>query len=106
MALAIFFLFLLGSLALRVHNRRHREPHNIPDNARPSPLADALKDLVGTAGGIYLSLVLLGSFLRLDVPERILFYNINMDPLALAALLISIIQPLYLRIYQSAIGGV
>lgn len=58
----------------------------------------ALSQLVGTAGGIYLSLELLFSFLKL--PENWWSQgDFFVEPLALISLLLAIIQPYGLRIW-------
>ncbi|SMB95611.1 hypothetical protein SAMN00808754_1289 [Thermanaeromonas toyohensis ToBE] len=62
----------------------------------PSPASRALAELVGIAGGIYLSLVMMVSFLKLTVPESISFGGWSLDPLALVAILVALIQPLIL----------
>lgn len=66
----------------------------------PSPLSQAIQELVGTAGGIYLSIVALISFLKIDIPEKIIFQNISFDPLALIAITIAVLQPIVMRIFN------
>lgn len=60
-----------------------------------SPAAEAVKQLVAVAGGIYVALVSLAAFLRLPVKETVQLGGITFDPLALAALLIAILQPFF-----------
>jgi hypothetical protein len=61
-------------------------------------LESALSQLVGTAGGIYLSLELLFSFLKL--PENWWSQgDFFVEPLALISLLLAIIQPFGLRVW-------
>lgn len=63
---------------------------------KESLLSRALAQLVGTAGGIYLSLELLFSFLK--IPETV--WNETMfplEPLALVSLILAIIQPFAIR---------
>ncbi|MGI6552964.1 MAG: hypothetical protein ACOX37_08085 [Bacillota bacterium] len=62
--------------------------------------SEALAQLVGVAGGIYLSLIMLVSFLDLDLPEKVTIAGISMQPLALAALLLAILQPLLMTLYD------
>lgn len=71
------------------------------ENTKSSPLAQAIRDLVAVAGGVYLSLVMLVSFLKLDLPEKISLYGISLDPLACIALGLAIIQPLFMKIKKS-----
>lgn len=62
-----------------------------------SQLETALSQLVGTAGGIYLSLELLFSFLKL--PENWWSQgDFFVEPLALFSLLLAIVQPFGLRV--------
>lgn len=69
-------------------------------DVRDSPLASALATLVGTAGGIYLSMVMLITFLGLDVPSKIKVLDLNVEPLAAVSLLLAIVQPFFMRIFD------
>ncbi|WP_374214183.1 hypothetical protein [Candidatus Desulfosporosinus nitrosoreducens] len=61
-------------------------------------LATALSQLVGTAGGIYLSLELLFSFLK--IPENWWTDSVFfVEPLAVLSLLLAILQPFGLRVW-------
>lgn len=63
---------------------------------RSSPLSTAIAQLVGTAGGIYLSLELLFSFLK--IPEDWWKPSTFMvEPLALISLILAIVQPFVIR---------
>lgn len=88
------FLLLLFYGALRAKVRRYRAIGT--GEQLPSPASRALAELVAIAGGIYLSLVLLVSFLKLTVPETISLGGWYIDPLALIAILIALIQPVVL----------
>lgn len=44
--------------------------------------------MVATAGGIYLSLVLLASFLQISLDEKWLVFGTKMEPLAFMALVL------------------
>lgn len=61
-----------------------------------SPLAEAMSQLVGIAGGIYLSLVMLVSFLGIEMPQKVNFLDMLLDPLALLSILLACLQPLVL----------
>ncbi|MHB1654575.1 MAG: hypothetical protein ACYCVD_19195 [Desulfitobacteriaceae bacterium] len=64
--------------------------------AGSSPLSTALAQLVGTAGGIYLALELLFSFLK--IPEN--WWSdttFAIEPLAMISLILAIVQPFALR---------
>ena len=60
-----------------------------------SPAAEAVRQLVAVAGGIYVALVSLAAFLRLPVKQTVELGGVTFDPLALAALLIAIVQPFF-----------
>ncbi|EEG76789.1 hypothetical protein [Dethiobacter alkaliphilus] len=105
MTALMFILFLLAlSLLLRVQNKK-RLTQEVPEHAKPSPFSQALQDLIATAGGIYLSLVLLVSFLQMDVADKWNIYGIKMEPLAFLALLFSVVQPLLLQVMDKIKGG-
>jgi hypothetical protein len=62
-----------------------------------SPFASVLAQLVGTAGGIYLSLELLFSFL--NIPETWWSKSeFAIEPLAVISLAIAILQPFFLKV--------
>jgi hypothetical protein len=105
MAGILIVLFVIASLALRIHYKKRNESQQLPDHAKPSPFSQALQELLATAGGIYLSLILLVSFLQIDIADKWLIYDVKMDPLAFIALLLSIVQPLILRLYHYIKGG-
>lgn len=90
--LSLLLLLFYGALKVKV--RAYRISGN-GENV-PSPASRALAELVGIAGGIYLSLVMMVSFLKLAVPETISFGGWSLDPLALIAILVALIQPLVL----------
>lgn len=93
------FLFT-GILALGYLAAREKRFWNMRRSIEPvsSPLARAISQLVGVAGGIYLALGLLSSFLNLELPVQIKAYGFGLDPLALLAMAAAIIQPYLLRV--------
>jgi len=88
------------SLFLRIQNKKRVESHHLPEHTRPSLFSEALQELIATAGGIYLALVLLVTFLQIELADKWQIYEIKMDPLALTALSLALIQPLVLRLYR------
>lgn len=78
--------------------RAFSSPEEKQVEARDSPLALAIKDMAATAGGVYLSLVLLVSFLELTVPEKVSLGGLEVDPLAAVSVLLSIVQPYLARL--------
>jgi hypothetical protein len=95
-------IFLTGagialSLWLRIHHIRNTLDIN---STKSSPLSQAIQELVGVAGGLYLSMIALISFLKIDIPEKISIFNVSFDPLAFLAITISVLQPIVLRIFS------
>ncbi|MEW6625109.1 MAG: hypothetical protein AB1420_18705 [Bacillota bacterium] len=62
-----------------------------------SKLSQAIVELVAIAGGIYLSLIFLMEFLNLNVPETITWMGVSFNPVAAIAVLLAVLQPLFLR---------
>jgi hypothetical protein len=91
-----FSLLLVLSLLERI--KYFRQIDNAGD-VKSSPLSLAIQELIAVAGGVYLSLVMLISFLKLDVPQKILLFQMWIDPIACIAILLSIIQPFFIRLF-------
>jgi len=91
--LLLLCLGLLYSLWLRICRFRQI----LETESKTSPLSLAIQELVAMAGGVYLSLVMLVSFLRLEIPEKVLLHHVSIDPLALTAISLAIIQPIVLK---------
>ncbi|MGI6227117.1 MAG: hypothetical protein ACOYJ1_12775 [Peptococcales bacterium] len=91
--LLILLIFLSVRSKIILNRRRTKE---LPE-VISSPVSQALTQLLGTAGGIYLSLIMLASFLGIDVPKEITFWQWSLDPLAFFSLLITLLQPLLIR---------
>lgn len=85
--------FLLASgvfLSLWFRCRYYRQS---PLATKQSLLTIAIQDLLATAGGIYLSLLAILSFLKCSLPDFVSWHGLSVDPIALASLLCSILQP-------------
>lgn len=95
--LCVLIIILSIKIQMIINERRRNE---LPEVIN-SPFSQALTQLLGIAGGIYLSLVLLTSFLGLEIPEKINFGSGSLDPLAVFSLVIAIVQPFILRIWQN-----
>lgn len=91
-----FSLLLVLSLLERI--KYFRQTDNAGD-VKSSPLSLAIQELIAVAGGVYLSLVMLISFLKLDVPQKILLFQMWIDPIACIAILLSIIQPFFIKLF-------
>ncbi|EHQ91312.1 hypothetical protein [Desulfosporosinus youngiae] len=92
---ALGVTLLVMGIIVSVRERKYRLMWR---TSQPSSniLAAALSQLVGTAGGIYLSLELLFSFLK--IPED--WWNNSVffvEPLAVISLLLAILQPFVLK---------
>lgn len=103
----IIFLFLgiFISILQRVKDKKRAEKHELPEHVKKSLVSEALQELIATAGGIYLSLVLLISFLQIDLAEEWFILDVGMDPLAFISLVISVIQPLFSKMFHLSKGG-
>lgn len=95
----VIVLLVIWAVRARIHLRRKRSVQNL-ENTVTSPASLAMGELIAIAGGIYLSLVLLESFLELTVPDKIMILNMSLDPLALLAILIALLQPLFFILYE------
>lgn len=72
----------------------------ILSEAKTSPVSSALAGLIGTAGGIYLSIVMLTSFLEMEIPARVQVWQFELEPLAAISILIALIQPFVLSLIK------
>lgn len=93
LVLLAFCLLIAGSVFLRMRNIR---AENMP--TQPSPFSHAVEGLVASAGGVYLSLVTLVSFLKIEIPEKIALFQVSLDPLATFSIGMAVIQPLIVKI--------
>jgi hypothetical protein len=94
--LILFFLLLTFSLLQRL--KRYRQM-NGTNEIKISPLSLALQELIAISGGIYLSLIMLVSFLKLDIPDKIMIFELSIDPVACISILLTIIQPFFMKIF-------
>lgn len=95
--LGIIVVALAASLAMRIKNKKRTLSHDFPEHAVPSPLSEALQELIGLAGGIYLSLLLLVSFLKIQLPKTVEFFSVEIELLPAIAIVLAIIQPFFLK---------
>jgi len=96
-------VLLAAAVKTRIGLKRKRNLEKL-ENAVPSPASVAIAELVAIAGGVYLSLVLLTSFLEMSVPEKVRVLNMTMDPLALTAIMIALFQPFLILAYYKLFG--
>lgn len=62
----------------------------------------AVQELVATAGGVYVSIIALVSFLKLDIPEKLAVAGVSFDPMALLAIGIAVTQPLWRQMFPKS----
>ncbi|MBC8016678.1 MAG: hypothetical protein H7X79_13205 [Sporomusaceae bacterium] len=98
----IVLLLILIISALSIWQRIKYFRNTLAENTViGSPLSLAIQELVAISGGIYLSLIMLVSFLKLNIPETIMILDFSLDPLAFFAISLAIIQPLFLTIVNA-----
>lgn len=98
--LVLLILIIIGSIWLRMCHFRMLLDHTPQVEPRPTPFSTAVRDLVATAGGVYLSLVMLVSFLKLNVSERIVVGIVSFDPLAMTSIAVAVIQPIFSSLFE------
>lgn len=97
----LLVLALLGfSVRARVRQRAVRERSWDGSSAVASPLSEAILGLIGTAGGLYLSVELLFSFLEISVPGRVELMFVAVEPVAAACIALAIAQPLFANVLK------
>jgi hypothetical protein len=95
----IVLLIVLVLLALSIWQRIKYFRRIVAENTViGSPLSLAIQELVAISGGIYLSLMMLVTFLKLNIPETIMILDFSFDPLAFSAISLAVIQPFILII--------
>lgn len=96
----VLLLVLLGLIVLSLWLRvRLRRDSVAGVETKSSPVAAAIQELVATAGGVYLAIVALTSFLRLDMPDKVSLMAVAVDPLAVTAIVLAVVQPLFSRLF-------
>lgn len=99
-------LILLGLLMFSIRARTQRlqrvdrgkgsVAQEIP--VQDSPLADSITQTIGLAGGVYIAMITTINFLKLDVPETFNFWGLSLDPIAMTAFIVTILQPFILAV--------
>ena len=90
------FLLLIYGIWLRSYKYRKK----VEVEPVSSPLSLAIQDLIGTAGGIYLAITLLISFIKIVIPDKIIIFAIEVEPIALISILLAVFQPVIERIIR------
>lgn len=95
----IFILFGLLMFSVRQRTQRlykayrGREGTGQEMPVQGSPLAESITQTVGIAGGIYLAMITTINFLNIEAPSSCNFLGVSLDPIALTAFAITILQP-------------
>jgi hypothetical protein len=100
----IIVILILVSISVRerILLYKYREKDwSVIGEAKASPLSQALANLLGVAGGIYLSLVVIATFMEIDLPERIHLGGLSMEPLAAVSILMAVAQPYMQKIINA-----
>ncbi|MDD4168942.1 MAG: hypothetical protein PHD36_01550 [Desulfotomaculaceae bacterium] len=98
----ILLLLVIISVKQRIFLQRYREKNwEVIGESKSSPLSKALVNLIGVAGGIYLSLVLLCTFLELELPMRVRLGRYSMEPLATISIALAIVQPYFQKVVMT-----
>jgi len=74
--------------------------YDMPEEAKSSPVSQALTELVAIAGGIYIALLLITTFLGLELPDKIKIISVEFDTIAGIALFLALVQPFVLKILK------
>lgn len=80
--------------------KRMRKEWDVIGESKSSALSESLAGLVGTAGGIYLSLIMLTTFLEIDLPSRVSLSGVSLEPMAAISFILAILSPYINRMFQ------
>lgn len=90
----VVLMLVAFSVRERVRQRLYRDKDwTAIGESKSSPLSEALGNLVGVAGGIYLSLVVVTTFVELQLPHRVQMAGLSLEPLATVSILMALLQP-------------
>ena len=97
----VLTVIVVFSLRERVRLRRHylrdKNWDAISEN-KTSIMSQSIASMVGTAGGIYLSVMVLFSFLEVELPPKVNLMGMRFEPIAAVSFALALIQPFVLRI--------
>ena len=88
---SIILLFLIA-LKSKINLNKFRQKDLVESVS--TPISQGITQLVGMAGGIYISLVLLTSFLSIETMDKVTIDEFTFDPLALLSMFVALIQPI------------
>lgn len=101
-ALLVILSLLYLSLDHRVNRiRTYRwRTADTPVAPKESAFSLAVVELLSTAGGVYLALLLIRNFLQVDIPSKVIIIGLQLEPMAAVSLLIAICQPYILLLFR------
>lgn len=99
----VLLLLIWLAVSMKVRSRTRATRGTIPADTKETLFSLALAELVATAGGIYVSLLLLFSFLDLASPGKISLAGLQVDALAGLSMAVALIQPIVLAIMKKRI---
>jgi Na+/H+ antiporter NhaD/arsenite permease-like protein len=91
----VLLLAMYISMSVRVSRIKSLRSRTSSVEEQDSPLAQAIKDFVAIAGGVYLALNTLAEFLKVPVPIQSEVLGTTFDPVALFAVCLAIIAPMF-----------
>lgn len=98
----LFFFLLFFNLLIKLREKRSRyrlEGTIFPVEPTSSLLSQAIVELLATAGGIYLALVMGTAFLQIDVVQKLIWGELKIDFLAFFSIVLALLQPFILKIF-------
>jgi hypothetical protein len=96
-------ILLAGAIVWSVWKRVCRLRALDSSTVKKTPFSSAVQDLVATAGGVYLSIIALVSFLKLNIPEKLVIDSVSFDPMALLAICVAVTQPWWGKLFPNSI---
>ena len=96
MAVKVFLAVALLALCVLSVRRRARVRAllaDLPMETKPSIVSMAIMELIAVAGGVYIALTAVTSFLAVDVPDRILLVGLRFNPLAAISMVVAVLLP-------------
>ncbi len=101
--LGILFILIWMSIRLRSTNRK-RVSGQYEFEPIDSPFSKSVVELISISGGIYLSLTLGLSFLKIDYSPMYTFLDVEFDFLAALSIVIAVFQPVIIYLYNKVTG--
>ena len=93
--LGLTLILVVLSAWLRMGNvRSKKKTKRMSLEPQDTFLSKEVKNVVANAGGIYVSLNLAASFLKLDVSQQLSLLGVHFDLLAAFSLVVALVQPL------------